>query len=68
MSIKLTSILVVTVFLGGWAMLSIMREALVQSSPISTPAAASLPRPGSPELHDLATQPRFLLENRTTIN
>ena len=68
MSIKSTSIFFSALIFVGWMGFSMVQEPLVQSSTITAPAAASLPRPGSPVLHDLATQPRYPLENRTTVN
>jgi hypothetical protein len=62
MSAKFASIFVTAFVLGGWMGFSIAQppaqETLAQSSTYSVPAAASLPRPGSPELHDLVAQPR----------
>jgi hypothetical protein len=61
MSVKFKSIFVAAFIAGGLMGFSIYHEAPAQSSAFSVPATAKLPLPGSPELHDLATQPRYPL-------
>ena len=61
MSVKFKSVFVAAFIAGGLMGFSIYYETPVESSAISVPATAKLPRPGSPELHDMATQPRYPL-------
>ena len=61
MNIKFTSIFVTVFIIGGSMGFSIAHERPAQSSTVSIPAVADLPRPGSPELHDQVTQPRYSL-------
>ena len=61
MNAKFASIFVTVFIIGGSMGFSIAHESAPQSPTLSVPAAADLPRPGSPELHDLVTQPRYPL-------